>query len=196
MSLTVHTDPKVDFRAFHVRSRSKTDMRLFVATHALPWLQHQHRRGSSGAVMVDIDDTLIDGNENVVHGFQYMKALYNEVQLLFPLYVVTARPDEDRDKVMKMLHRRGFCIPIDRLLMLPTEHYNKDLAHVERFKWRSYLEIAQAHDGVVARFGDKLWDVAHHASLHTYLSHVKDRDCYMFVDPNMKGTVSYKLPGA
>ena len=40
--------------------------------------------------------------------------------------------------------------------------------------------------GVVARFGDKLWDVAHIDSLHTYLGHIRDRDCYVFLDPKLK----------
>ena len=54
---------------------------------------------------------------------------------------------------------------------------------------------SRAHSGVVARFGDKLWDVAHVDSLDTYLQHVGDRDCYLFVDPRLKGTLSAKLPG-
>ena len=47
----------------------------------------------------------------------------------------------------------------------------------------------------VGRFGDKLWDVAELSSLDSYLSHVRDRDCYIFWDPKLGGTLSGKLPG-
>ena len=57
-------------------------------------------------------------------------------------------------------------------------------------------KIAKEHKGVVARFGDKLWDVAHYDSLHNYLSHVCDSQCYVFFDPGLGGTFSGKLPGS
>ena len=186
----------MDFPAFYVRARTKTEQRLFVAFHAMQWIRLQHRRKSSGAIMVDIDDTLIDGNEGVHHGFQHMRELYEEAGVFFPLHIVTARPDEDHHSCMKLLRRRGFCIPPDRLHMLPTHLYGRDTRHVEEFKWKTFLEIGRKHGGVVARFGDKLWDVAHLDSLRGTLAHVKDTDCYVYRDPALKGTVSYKLPGA
>ena len=192
----VEQDPKVAFPAFYVKYRTKTDQRMFVAYHAYQWVKFQHKRGSTGAVMIDIDDTLIDGNESVSNGFQYMKELYHKIGILFPVHVVTARPREDHQSCMKMLLERGFCLPPDRLHMLPTELYGKDYSHVERFKWSTYVSIGKSHGGVVARFGDKMWDVAHAQSLHGSLAHVHDTDCYIFRDPAMKGTVSYKLPGA
>ena len=189
-------DTKVPFPAYIIKKpRTKTDQRRVIAEMSLSWLLLQHKRGARGAVMVDIDDTLIDGNETVQHGFEFMKILYEEASYLFPIHVVTARPEETRDIVMKLLKDRKFCIPPDRLHMLPTELYGEDLSHVERFKWNVYLDMARQHGGVVARFGDKMWDVAHHTSLHTYLSHVNVRSCYLFLDPALKGTLSGKLPG-
>ena len=73
--------------------------------------------------------------------------------------------------------------------------YGKDLQHVVDFKWRTCVRIGQQHNGVVARLGDKLWDVAHPQSLTTYLKHVDDRGCYLFMDPMLRGTYSGKLPG-
>ncbi|MEC7000354.1 MAG: hypothetical protein VXX04_00805, partial [Actinomycetota bacterium] len=122
----------------------------------------------------------------------------------------TARPDSEHANVMRMLRGRGFCIPPDRLHMLPHHQYyaKDDEPHVERFKWETFAKISKTHGGVVARFGDKMWDVAHVASLHPghdgyrsadnagYLSHVPDKACYIFVDPALKGTASFKLPGA
>ena len=193
--LTIVPDPKVSFPGFFVKGKRKSDMRAFVAHHALLWLKLQHKRGAKGAVMVDIDDTLIDGNEAVHHGFEFMQELYRTASVLFPIHIVTARPDDDHANVMRMLTNRGFCIPPDRLHMLPAHLYGRSTRHVEEFKWKAYLKIADAHGGVVARYGDKLWDVAHIRSFDTYLSHVQDKDCYIYMDPNLKGTYSAKLPG-
>ena len=104
----VTRDPRVDFPAFFVKAKTKTEQRRFVAQHALLWLKLQHKRGARGAVMVDIDDTLIDGNECVKHGFELMRKLYDEASLVFPLHVVTARPDDQHANVMAMLRARGF----------------------------------------------------------------------------------------
>lgn len=194
----MHTsqDPKVPFPAYFVTgARGKTQLRAYVAQHARLWLRMQRARGAKGAVMIDIDDTLIDGNENVVNGFEFMRELYDEASLSFPIHIVTARPDEEHANVMVMLRKRGFRVPPDRLHMLPTHLYNRSSRHVVDFKWKCFLKIAQTHGGVVARFGDKLWDVAHHSSLDTYLSHVSDGDTYIFLDPHMGGTYSAKLPG-
>lgn len=206
--MPVQADARVPFPAYYVRYASKTQQRLFVASMAYDWIRMQYKRGVNGAIMVDIDDTLIDGNQNVLHGFQHMRELYEMASVHFPMHVVTARPDDDHHVVMKMLKERGFCIPPDRLHMLPAHLWDKDLGYVERFKWETFVKIGKTHGGVVARFGDKMWDVAHIASLHSghdgyrpadnagYLSHVPDRACYIFVDPALKGTASFKLPGA
>jgi hypothetical protein len=192
-------DERVPFPAYFVRAKTKTDQRLFVAAHAETWLVFQkEKRRAKGAVMVDIDDTLIDGNEAVAHGFQFMQQLYDRFSLLFPVHVVTARPDDQHARVMALLRSRGFCVPPDRLHMLPAHLYDKDPeeGHVERFKWTCYCRIAHEHGGVVARFGDRLWDVAHLKSLDDgYLGHVRHRECYVFMDPALGGTCSYKLPG-
>ena len=157
--------------------------------------------------MIDIDDTLINNSEKVEDGFEFMKAMYDEISLLLPIYIVTARPRNEHINVMTMLKGIGFCIPPDRLRMLPTEmYYNGNNKDVEEFKWGEYMKISRLHNGVVARLGDKMWDVAHIHSLRPEskvgrsrcildLSHVPDRACYMFMDPNLNGTVSAKLPG-
>lgn len=145
--------------------------------------------------MVDIDDTLIDGNERVAHGFEFMKRLYEGASLLYPVHVVTARPDSDHASCMRMLRERGFSIPPDRLHMLPAHLYDGPSRHVEEFKWKCYCRMKAQHGGVVARCGDRLWDVAALSSLTTYLSHVRDEDTYVFWDPVLCGCLSVKLCG-
>lgn len=194
MHLEFVSDPKVPFPAYFVKAKSLTAMRQAVADHALTWLKMQNRRGSTGAIMVDIDDTLIDHSDSVRDGFQFMRHLFEEGGLMFPIHVVTARPLDQHSFVMRLLKEKGFCVQVDRLHMVPTHLYgNREATGL--FKWNTYLKIGHMHNGVVARFGDTMWDVAHHSSLNTYLKHVSQRSCYIFRDPSMKGTLSAKLPG-
>lgn len=195
MVVHVQLDTSVPFHAYFIRGRTKTEQRQHLADEAMSWLVVQKARGVKGALVFDIDDTIIDGNETVQHGFQSMRHLYQAMSLLYPIHIVTARPDDTRNETMKMLHTRGFCIPIDRLHMLPADQWGKESRYVEDFKWTCVIKISVAHRGIVARFGDKLWDVAHVEALHSYLRHVKDKDCYMCLDPAMNGALSAKLPG-
>lgn len=188
-------DERVRFSAFFVKARTKTEQRSFVSEHALNWLGMQHRRGVVGCVMLDIDDTLIDGHERIAHGFEFMMEFFKKASRWYPVHIVTARPDSCHQEVIDLLHDRGFQIQPDRLHMLPEKLYGEDLSHVVRFKWNKYQEIFAQHKGVVARLGDKMWDVAHPHSMETYLKHVDDRACYVFLDPSLKGTYSGKLPG-
>lgn len=194
-NINVVPDPKVPFGAYFIRG-NKRDQRRHVADQATSWLRLQKARGASGAVMIDIDDTIVDGHESVQHGFEFMRELVREVGLAFPIHVVTARPNDQHSYVMGMLQERQLGVPPDRLHMLPRELYGADTVHVEKFKWATCLKICRLHHGIVARFGDKLWDVATFDSLRTYLGHVGDKHCYIFLDPQQKGCFSGKLPGA
>lgn len=182
---------------YQVLGKRKTDQRRFAAECASLWLSYlyKHAKVKKGAVMIDIDDTILDHQEKTSNGFQFMQDMYQQVGQMYPIHIVTARPDDQHDNVMRMLHKRGFCIQPDRLHMLPSELYGRSTRHVEKFKFDCYLRMLRDHTHVVARFGDKLWDVAHLESLDTYLSSVQDRDCMLFRDPRMRGTLSVKLPG-
>lgn len=198
--MRIVNDNVVDFPAFFFRGGTKTEMRRAVAEFGQTWLELQHKRGAAGAVMVDIDDTLIDGNERVANGFEQMRDMYRATSKLFPLHVVTARPRSEHDKVVELLHKLDMPIAPDRLHMLPTRHYGGPTSHVEDFKWATFRKIADAHRGVVARFGDKMWDIAHLRALDRDAyrgdqAHVQDGDSYVFLDPRLQGTLSLKLPG-
>lgn len=182
------------FPCFYIKG-TKPEQRRTAARFANTWMKVQHRRGARGAVMLDIDDTLIDGRESVTNGFEEMLQFYRDVEVLFPIHIVTARPDDQKLQVLKMLQKRNFTVPSDRLHMLPAEHYGKDYSFVEHFKWNTFLAIAKHHNGVVARLGDKLWDVAHYSALHSDMKDVKDRQCCVFMDHRLGGTLSVKLPG-
>ena len=189
-------DTKVSFPAFFTRGRAKRDKRMLIAQIGITWLNIQHQRGAGGAVMIDIDDTLIDGRECVANGFEHMFKLYDVAFDLFPIHIVTARPDDTRTVVMQLLKKKKYFIPVDRLHMLPRDQYGKDptYRYVEKFKWQAYRQIGKMHGGVVARFGDKSWDVLHIERLSN--SHVEDKDTYLCLDPKLEGTASFKLPGS
>lgn len=188
---------RVKFPAVFVSGGKRSyDQRRVVAEHAMMWIKSQKEMGVKGCVIFDIDDTLINGREAVTGGFEFMVHMYNMTQQLYPIHIVTARPDEDHSKCMDLLYSRGIQIPTDRLHMLPSKDYfSGDTRLVEKFKWKCYVDCHILHKGVVARFGDKLWDVAHINSLRGYLRHVEDKHCYIFFDPDMKNTLSGKLPG-
>ena len=204
MTIGFKRDLKVSFPAYFVTASTKEQKRNFAANNALAFCKYMHAKKSTGAIMIDIDDTIMNRNQNAeCDGFDVIHKFYNEASILYPVYVVTARPRSEHAYVIRMLRGKGFCLPPDRLYMLPTKLYDGPHRNVELFKWKKYLEIASRHDGVVLRMGDMLWDVACLESLHAYpdrprsgwLSHIKDKDCYIFQDPLMKGTYSVKLPG-
>lgn len=198
MNLNVVRDTSVPFPLIFVRSRRKSELREFVARCALPWVLRS--RGTPGAIVFDIDDTVVNWQEGTAHGFEYMKKLHNALAQHFPIHWVTARPDnaDDRRHTLQTLELRGFHkVKSERLHMLPPHLYGKHHSHIEDFKFERYAKIAKAHGAVLARFGDKLWDVAHMQSLRGGdLAHVKDADCCMFIDPRMSNCLSCKLPEA
>lgn len=206
-AMLLRKDDRVPFPAhFVVGSRiTKTEQRHFVAAHAIVWLKLHHMKMKSGtkpgAIMIDIDDTLVDEWEGLRYGFESMNAMYNQLSLLFPVHVVTARPESEHANVMKMLHKRGVNVQVDRLHMLPDEDYDhrdhdKRERLVERFKAGKCVEITKLHGSVVARFGDRLWDVAPleliRSDRRAVLDHVETKHCYIFLH---NGCLCAKLPG-
>lgn len=200
-------DPKVPYPLFHVKNtRSKTHARRFIAEHALLYLRYMYEhKKARGAIIFDIDDTIIDYSQKVKGGFEHMKQLWSELHPLFTIYVITARPEDQREKVIDMLHKLHFCVDPDRLHLLPTEDYDKHFKYTERFKWKTFkkieAEMKSRNQRVVARFGDRVWDVGSLQSLHKTkttageLEHIADNATVVFIDPCMHGCLSSKLPG-
>jgi hypothetical protein len=192
-------DKTVPYTAFHIQGRRVIDLRTYEARSAWVWLHACHKLGETGAIVFDIDDTILNGKEKVCNGFEHMRTIFRDAFSLFSVYIVTARPDDQHSYVMGMLTKLGFSLPPDRLYMLPKDLYDHGTTEdVEDFKWRSCLEIHERHKstgGVIARFGDKLWDVAPASALHADLGHVKDTHTYRFIHPLMPMTYACKLPG-
>lgn len=195
VTTTFRPDPDTPFPSYFVQAKTKVEKRKKIAALFTSWIRLQHRRGATGAIVFDIDDTVVDGREAVRNGFETMHDLFDEACFLYPVYFVTARPDDTHEATMEMLKEKKFCVPPDRLRMLPAHLWGKEDKHVESFKWNETVRIAAIHKGIVARFGDRMWDVATEESLHTTLRHVGHREAYAFMDPTLAGAVSAKLPG-
>ena len=197
--MLVTQDVRAPFPCYFLRSRDKTTQRKGIAQFGASWCTAQHCRGIEGRVMIDIDDTLINSRESArCDGFQDMLQLYKDINPFFIIHIVTARPDYDKEGCLCMLHKRGFAVDPDRLHMLPGHLYDhsKHIDHdVTQFKWDCFRKLRAMPGMVVARFGDKLWDVAHPDSIPRDLVHICDRDCIVFLDPRLGGTLSAKLPG-
>lgn len=191
-------DTNVDFPAFFVRAPTKTAERRFVAEYVHDWVALQKARGARGCVYVDIDDTILNYQERAVHGFEHMLHMLRRVQRMYPIYVCTARPDDQHANVMELLHSPKIDLRIDpdHLFMLPSHLYDRSTRHVEEFKSGIYDKLVRRKGGVLVRCGDKLWDVAHLDSLEGDLRHVGDKDCHLSFHPRLGGTLSAKLPGA
>ena len=104
--------------------------------------------------------TLINGNEQNAFGFEQMTRMYSEFFNHFVFHIVTARPEEDRRRVEGMLRNKfNVHIPPDRLHMMDTQEYNAgDPELVVKFKHHAFQKIHRELP-VVARFGDRLWDI-------------------------------------
>lgn len=194
--MTLVQDPKIDWFPCFTVGGKVSEQRRVVAEHGLAWIRAQYACGRTGCVVFDIDDTLVNGNESVRGGFEFMVSMYDQVRQYFPVHIVTARPHDTRAKTMEMLRKRGILVDPDRLHMMNACDWESGEEDAfERFKWDCYVKCHRTHGYVVARFGDKLWDVAHIQSLHSYLEHVGDDACCLFYDPYMRDTLSGKLPG-
>ena len=195
--VAVTNDHRASFPAVFVESDNLTAQRKYVADEAKKWLKQQLQKGIRGAVVFDIDDTLINGNEAVAHGFEHMVDPFKWASVHFPVEFVTARPEDDKAHVMGLLHsdKRRLCIHWNHLHMMKTEEYHSgESKFVKDFKWGKHKEFVKKYGVVLARLGDRLWDVAERRSPDTYLRHVGDEACYIFSDPVLKGTRSFKLP--
>lgn len=173
---------------------TKTRQRRIVADHALMWIDSQILAGRKGCVIFDIDDTLVNGSEQAKGGFEFMVRMYKSIRRRVPVQIITARPWDTFDKTMEMLESRGIHVDAAHLHMMdPDEWEHGSTDDVERFKWVCYVKCRDLHGHVIARFGDKLWDVAHIKDLKTPLA--EDAESVLFFDNKMKGTLSGKLPG-
>lgn len=115
------------------------------------YLRHCLRTGVHGALVFDIDDTLIFARSSSL--IPDVAAIYKKYSRHFPTYVVTARSNKWEAETAEQLHRHGLD-GYRKLLLLP----DADRADPGVFKWRSRCDIRRKHGRVLAAVGDQAWD--------------------------------------
>lgn len=177
---------------------SKFAKRTLVAEVGMVWIRsvlaaQQHRSTAKPpAIIFDIDDTLCDSTER---GFDHMIRLFQMARRnSLRLHVISARPEGTRRVVLELLNRLCVGVDSENLYLMTEEEYSTGgPAITTNFKHTNYEKVATKHT-VIARFGDRIWDVARPEVIKSKLSGCKDEDSFFCVDPKYF-YLSAKLPG-
>lgn len=180
-----------------LRGAAKQPKRECVALIGTGWVHEVLRfKPKHPAVVLDIDDTLVDRQEKLNDGFQFMAEFFKDARMHgVSMHFVSARPESTRGEVLRLLN--AACCGVDsRNLWLMTDraYDSGDMDKVVSFKDASYKAIRRDHT-VIARFGDRLWDIARPKVVGTKLSALDDRSCFVCVD-STHWCLSAKLPGS
>lgn len=185
------------FPIIHIGGSRKAVKRELIAEVGIRWIdrfaQTKPRNRRPPAIIFDIDDTLVDYQENRRSGFERMTDLFKYArQSGVRLYVVSARPESTRGRVISLLTDIGCGVDSVNLKLMTDEAYKDGtMDDVVEFKDSSYEGIARVSN-VIARFGDKLWDIARPADVQAHFAHFSEKSCLVFLDKNH---LCAKLPG-
>lgn len=156
------------------------------------WLRFKRREGATGAVVFDIDDTLVDEVENKIGPVFRVYRLCK--QLGFEVAIVTARPDTpfNRKETVRMLRERGID-DWESLYMMPTR-IQPSAVTVSAYKRQARDDISERHD-IIANVGDMWHDILRvpfrgDARKVSTLSH---HECGVLFPTGSHGEVAIKL---
>lgn len=156
------------------------------------WCNFQKKIGERGAVVFDVDDTLVDKSENaipaVVDAYRFCG------RLGFERVIVTARPNTstNRKHTAAMLRANGIDEWRSLYLMPPME--DPSAASISRYKWEARRDVAKRHR-VIANVGDMMHDhvlVPCSRQLRA-LDDIDPRSCAIFFPPGAHADVCVKL---
>ena len=157
------------------------------------WMRFQAKCGTRGAVVFDIDDTLVDGNEERIHPVARAYRLCQEYG--FRCCIVTARPEsvENRRETMQMLNGHGVS-NWESFYMMPSSIKVKDVAHISHYK-RSCRDDIETRHRIVANVGDMWHDIVRFplTGATRIIDTCKDQDCAVLFPPMSHGEVAIKL---
>lgn len=186
--------------AILLRGTAKQPKRECLALIGKQWIQEilRTQQPLTPAIVLDIDDTLVDGDERVEDGFQQMADMVTCARLKgVSIHFVSARPESTAEDVLKLLHQARCAVDKRNLwLMNDKEYDSKNMKYVIRFKNKSYTDIRK-QNRVIARFGDRLWDIARPVIVDRSLStsELNDRSCFVTIDPTHL-CLCAKMPGS
>lgn len=115
------------------------------------YLNFCYRHGVDGALVFDIDDTLIFARSS--RSIPEVAHIFQKYSRVFPTYVVTARDEKYFAETERQLMSHGFDT-YRRLFLLPR----CDRDDPGKFKWRMRRLIKRQHGRILAAVGDQVWD--------------------------------------
>ena len=192
----VHTAPTPSGALIIGTRISRFAKRTLVAEVGMVWIRSvlaAHRSTAKPpAIIFDIDDTLCDSAEK---GIDHMIRLFQMARRnSLRLHVISARPESTRKVVLELLNHLCVGVDSENLHLMTDDEYRKaGTAITTNFKHTNFEKVAAKHT-VIARFGDKIWDVARPEQIRSTLSGFKDQDAFFCVDPDFF-YLSAKLPG-
>ena len=138
-------------------SGSRTKQLRELAAYLNRYLDHCVSMRWHGAVVFDIDDTLLTLQNDTSVEMPCFANIFRKFRHDLPLYLVTARREMGRVPTQRELaahNLRGY-----RELRMAPNAMTSDFG---RWKWQQRLEIARKHMRVLAAIGDQVWDAFPH----------------------------------
>ena len=158
------------------------------------WLQYKMKQGANGALIFDIDETVITLEETEI---KPMCALFRKYRKLFNCYFITARPRThksfmDTMRVLKKLDLLGF----KDIYFMPKRSYDaKRDDYVLKYKFETRNKVCERENGsVLVRFGDMVWDIVSTSKNKKIDNLLDTQDCAIVFVPGLNGEVGVKLP--
>tara|TARA_B110000046_G_scaffold179646_1_gene209155 strand:+ start:673 stop:1302 length:630 start_codon:yes stop_codon:yes gene_type:complete len=182
-----------DFCFARVHAENDTQKHEFTTQWLEQWLRFQTIHvGVRGAVVFDIDDTMIDHEEQPIAA---VVRIYNLTKTLgLRRAIVTARPEseENRQYTIQALEMCGIT-EWESLYMMPdTRDVTTESVSVYKREARDDIETRHR---IVANIGDMWHDLVrlplHHAN--RCLESMGDAECCVFFPPMSHGEVAVKL---
>lgn len=172
------------------KSRTKLLMSWFTA-----WMEFQKKCDITGAVVFDIDDTLVDDNEQ--HIPPVVDAFNTCINLGFKCAIVTARPEgvQNRRETISMLKKNGIH-KWESLYMMPASVKVFDAEHISKYK-RSARDDIETRHRILANIGDMWHDLVRFplVGAHKFLEDFDYTSSGVLFPPMSHGEVSLKLSG-
>lgn len=182
-----------DFCFACVEGPGDLDKQNFLMTWLECWLRFEALgRNRRGAVVFDVDDTLVDRNEAPNEAVIHLYNTCKEIGLR--CCIVTARPEsiDNRRMTVDMLRLNGID-DWESLYMMPHAK-NVDAVALSRFKRQCRDDIETRHR-ILANVGD-MWHDLVRFPLHGPIKVIEERpskECAVLFPPMSHGEVAVKL---
>ena len=185
-----------DLQVAYVKGGSRIQKQRFVMKWLNDWLRFQKNLGKDGAIVFDIDDTLVDGEDDDIKHSSVVKVYRSCQKLGFKCCIITARPEVDgnRSETIRMLHSHGIN-DWESLYMMPpnTKHTTE---HISTYKFLARQDLRNRYH-IIANVGDMWHDLVRmpFSGAHKKLGNPTVQDCAVLFPKRSYADVAVKLSG-